>query len=141
MRLLMFIRNQRSPHVANYYLPCNRHPPALNHGIYLQYYRNNLAKSYHLHSQRGLLRMSEQILKAIHFLWQNRILHRDIKELNVLVDQGGNAKLIDFGSACGFHGNGPGHYTAHSNHRTTIPMQLKPLKATSSHTAVLTFPL
>jgi serine/threonine protein kinase len=87
MGLLRFIRNQRTAHIAEYYLSCSRTDPSLNQGIYLQYYRNNLANIYKFNPTRVLLRMSRQILDAIYFLWQNRILHRDLKELNVLVDK------------------------------------------------------
>jgi len=38
-----------------------------------------------------------QLLDAFNFLEQNRILHRDIRENNILVDKDGVVKIIDFG--------------------------------------------
>ncbi|KAJ3299831.1 hypothetical protein HDU76_006211 [Blyttiomyces sp. JEL0837] len=41
-----------------------------------------------------------QILSAVTYLLTMNILHRDIKDENILIDQNFNVKLIDFGSAC-----------------------------------------
>jgi serine/threonine protein kinase len=123
LALLKFLRNQKCPQIASYYLSCSITNPAFNNGIYLQYYQGNLALNCRLYRQRDLLRISRQVLQAVHFLGENRVLHRDLKELNVLIDQAGNARLIDFGSGSGFHGNGPGQFTAASNRRTALPTQ------------------
>lgn len=40
-----------------------------------------------------------QILQAICFCHQRRVLHRDLKPQNLLVDQNGAIKLADFGLA------------------------------------------
>jgi serine/threonine protein kinase len=44
-----------------------------------------------------------QLVSALEYCHANRIVHRDLKPENVMVDERGNAKLIDFGFANLFH--------------------------------------
>lgn len=44
-------------------------------------------------------RYTRQILTGLHFLHKNRIVHRDIKGANILVDNTGVVKLADFGAS------------------------------------------
>ena len=39
------------------------------------------------------------LVSALHYLHSNRVLHRDIKPQNILLDTLGKAKLCDFGFA------------------------------------------
>jgi tetratricopeptide (TPR) repeat protein/tRNA A-37 threonylcarbamoyl transferase component Bud32 len=48
-------------------------------------------------AQRGLIAV--QMAEGLAFLHQQRIVHRDMKSLNVLLDLAGNAKICDFGLA------------------------------------------
>ena len=42
-----------------------------------------------------------QVLKALKFLHENKIMHRDVKPENLLVSRHGVIKLCDFGFARG----------------------------------------
>merc|ERR1719354_600194 len=43
-----------------------------------------------------------QVVGGVNYLHRNYILHRDIKDENILIDSNYNCKIIDFGSACHF---------------------------------------
>ncbi|MEM7050168.1 MAG: serine/threonine-protein kinase [Acidobacteriota bacterium] len=45
------------------------------------------------------LRLIQQLCRALQHAHQNLVVHRDLKPSNVLVDQGGNLRLLDFGIA------------------------------------------
>ena len=48
---------------------------------------------------REAVRIMTQIVSAIELAHQNRIIHRDIKPQNILIDREGNVKITDFGIA------------------------------------------
>ena len=48
---------------------------------------------------REAVRIMSQIVSAIELAHQNRIIHRDIKPQNILIDREGNVKITDFGIA------------------------------------------
>lgn len=54
-------------------------------------------------TDKQLLRACMQVLEGICFLADKSILHRDLKETNILVDNDLNVKFIDFGSCCGVY--------------------------------------
>ena len=43
--------------------------------------------------------LAGDLVSALHYLHSNRVLHRDIKPQNILLDTQGRAKLCDFGFA------------------------------------------
>ena len=45
------------------------------------------------------LKIIKQVGSALHYIHSHNIIHLDIKPANILIDENGNAKLIDFGIA------------------------------------------
>ena len=43
--------------------------------------------------------IAKQLVRALHYLHENRIIHRDMKPQNILIGSNGNVKLCDFGFA------------------------------------------
>lgn len=48
-------------------------------------------------NERDARRIFRQILSGVDYIHKNSIVHRDLKIENILVDENGNAKIIDFG--------------------------------------------
>ncbi len=43
--------------------------------------------------------IAKQLVRALHYLHHNRVIHRDLKPQNLLIAAGGRVKLCDFGFA------------------------------------------
>jgi hypothetical protein len=59
----------------------------------------NILKRFGPLSEKVICHYTRQILKALHYLHFNKIMHRDVKGANILVTPKGVVKLIDFGCA------------------------------------------
>lgn len=88
MRMIDFFEDSKC-----YYLetPLFGNPPAIDLFDFIEI-RKDL-------SERECRFIFKQIVLAIYHLHKNGIVHRDIKDENVIVDEHGVVKLIDFGSA------------------------------------------
>jgi len=50
-------------------------------------------------SEKDVRKYAQQIVEAVAYLHQKKVMHCDLKPQNILIDSSGNAKLADFGSA------------------------------------------
>jgi serine/threonine protein kinase len=50
-------------------------------------------------SEEVVQQVAKQLVRALHYLHSNRIIHRDMKPQNVLIGANGTVKLCDFGFA------------------------------------------
>lgn len=60
------------------------------------------AASRDLYSEAEVVELLAQVLSAVDYLHSRRVVHLDLKSDNMLVDDGGHLKIVDFGSAQSF---------------------------------------
>ena len=103
IQIMAFLNNEPHPNIMRiidffedsqyYYLetPIFGDPPAIDLFDYIEIKKNM--------SELECQFLFKQIVLSIYHLHQHGIVHRDIKDENVIVDENGIIKLIDFGSA------------------------------------------
>ena len=65
--------------------------------LYIHTCMNTYPSTHYPYTQ--MLQVAKQLVKALHYLHTNRIIHRDMKPQNVLIGSNGRMKLCDFGFA------------------------------------------
>ena len=89
------MRNKVCPFIAKYF--CRKAIVPFSDGqIFMQYYPKSLAEM-QMREERKL-KVMEDTCMGLFFLHSEGVIHRDVKELNIMLDAQRRAKLIDFGS-------------------------------------------
>ncbi|CUG86125.1 protein kinase, putative [Bodo saltans] len=95
------LKSLRNPYIVSYY-GCAFDRKSLKVSILMEFCPKTLRA---IIDELGAMRLSmiahyaTQILLGIAFLHDNHVVHRDIKAANILVKDGGEAKVSDFGTA------------------------------------------
>ena len=87
--------------------------------------------SFHWKLLEQRLNASLQMFNGIYFLQQKGVVLRDLKEINMLVDNQNTIKMIDFGSACEVYQEkpAPGSFMAITKERILFYIKSNPQKA------------
>lgn len=67
--------------------------------VFEKLYGELLDQSYESWSEQEIAEVTLQLLHALDYLHHQRIVHRDIKLENIMLDKGGKVKFVDFGFA------------------------------------------
>ncbi|KAK9469373.1 kinase-like domain-containing protein [Lipomyces arxii] len=104
LRELLFNRSCNSPQIVKYYGRfVNEHNASIS--IAMEYCEGGSLDAVYKHvkarggriGERVLGKIAEGVLSGLSYLHERRIIHRDIKPQNILLDVNGQVKLCDFG--------------------------------------------
>lgn len=101
-REISFYKTLQHPHVVAYYgAYLDREQQLLF--VFLEYVSGgsiaSMLKRFGPFTEALTKRYTKQILRGLLFLHENRVVHRDIKGANILINGAGIAKLADFGAS------------------------------------------
>ena len=97
--VFMILRNLFHPNIANVYDAVRTKDRVI---VLEEYIDGQTISDYlqdSLYSPTGVKRIISALCDALDFLHKNKIIHKDIKPENVMIENSGNVKLIDFDAA------------------------------------------
>lgn len=95
IKILFTISHPNIVRIYNYYL----YPAAKTGYLQMEYIEGTSIDKFEPApwDNKGWEDIFNEIISAFEYLEQNHILHRDIRPANILIDNNGNVKIIDFG--------------------------------------------
>lgn len=128
---LTYMRNKVCPKFAKYY--CHKAIVPFSDGvIFLDYYPKNLKDEGM--SEEKMMEIVEDVCLGLLFLSEEQVIHRDLKESNIMIDKSNRGRIIDFGSA--FNTFGSVKFKPKDTKRTNRPTQFDQHQATTSPTKI-----
>jgi len=91
----------------------------------------NLDRYVRLHSlsRRQILKLMQQVIDAVAYAHQKGVIHRDLKPSNIMVDQQGNARVLDFGLAKALQDSDRRHAVSMDGEISGTPAYMSPEQA------------
>ncbi len=93
IKLLHLIHHKNIVRVFNYYI----YPEAYSGFIVMEYVEGSDIESYLIKYPENINEIFTQTIEGFSYTESNKILHRDIRPLNIMVTSDGIVKIIDFG--------------------------------------------
>lgn len=93
IKLMYKLYHKNIIRIFNYHL----YPKQFTGYIVMEYVEGNIINDYILQNPENISSVFYQTIEAFCYLEENNILHRDIRIPNILVDNNGVVKVIDFG--------------------------------------------
>lgn len=93
IKILFTISHPNIVRIYNYYL----YPVSLHGYIQMEYINGKTIAEFEPSEDKKWEDIFIELISAFEYLESNNILHRDIRETNILIDLNGNPKVIDFG--------------------------------------------
>lgn len=121
IKLLYIINHPNIVRVFNYYL----YPEKMLGYIMMEYVQGEDIEEYLKNIPEAVNEIFKQVIEGFSYLEEKAILHRDIRPMNILVNETGQVKIIDFGFGKQAIGSNDFHKSISLNWWCEIPNDFK----------------